>query len=295
VRAGSAACGGSTTGSLRVTPSCLACRARAVWQCRPVPSLSGLFPPCLAPPRPGSPQLQPGCCDSPAVGPFTPPSHTAPRGAPPCHRGAWPDACAADPAAPEAPSPAGPRPRPPPGASSHGCWRPTGRQPGGCRCGRPAGGTWSRACRGLSGSGRLARPPLGAHADRVEAGAGPVELALAAELVEQLVVGLLPHPGALPVVQPPPAGDRAAAAQLADGQQPPRDAGAQLVDDPGQTAAVIDAGAAAVAAWRCGQQGLDGLPQLLGDQGVGSEGHGRGSCRRAWRAARTGRSSETRS
>jgi hypothetical protein len=87
VRAGSAACGGSTTGSLLVTPSCLACRTRAVWQYRPVPSLSGLLPPCLAPPRKGCPQLQPGCCDSPAVGPFTPPGHTTPRGARPCrHR-----------------------------------------------------------------------------------------------------------------------------------------------------------------------------------------------------------------
>ena len=71
------------------TPSRLASRTRAVWQCRPVPSLSGLLPPCLAPPRPGCPQLQPGCCDSPAVGPFTPPGHTAPRGARPCRRAAW--------------------------------------------------------------------------------------------------------------------------------------------------------------------------------------------------------------
>ena len=31
----------------------------------------------------------------------------------------------------------------------------------------------------------------------------------------------LPHAGALPVAQPPPAGDRAAAAELADRQQPP--------------------------------------------------------------------------
>ncbi len=39
------------------TPSRLACRTRAVWQCRPVPSLSGLLPSCLAPPRQGCPQL----------------------------------------------------------------------------------------------------------------------------------------------------------------------------------------------------------------------------------------------
>jgi hypothetical protein len=50
------ACGGSITGSSR-TPSRLACRARAVWQCRPVPSLSGLLPPSPAPPEAGCPQL----------------------------------------------------------------------------------------------------------------------------------------------------------------------------------------------------------------------------------------------
>jgi hypothetical protein len=58
---------------------------------------------------------------------------------------------------------------------------------------------------------------------------------------------LLPHAGVLPVAQAPPAGDRAAAADLVGGQQPPGDAGAQLVDDAGQRGAVIDAGAAAVA------------------------------------------------
>jgi hypothetical protein len=104
------------------------------------------------------------------------------------------------------------------------------------------------------------QPPFGAHADRVEAGAGPVELALAAELVQQLLVELLPHAGVLPVAQPPPAGDRAAAAELAGGQQPPGDAGAQLIDDAGQAGAVVDAWAAAVAGWRGGQQRLDGLP-----------------------------------
>ena len=41
-----------------VTPFRLACRARAVWQCRPVPSLSGLLPPSPAPPGSGCPQLQ---------------------------------------------------------------------------------------------------------------------------------------------------------------------------------------------------------------------------------------------
>jgi hypothetical protein len=40
------------------TPIHHACRTRAVWQCRPVPSLSGLLLPPLAPPRLGCPQLR---------------------------------------------------------------------------------------------------------------------------------------------------------------------------------------------------------------------------------------------
>jgi hypothetical protein len=51
-------------------PSRLACRTRTVWRCQPVPSLSGLLPPSRASPRSGCPQLQPGCCDSPAAESF---------------------------------------------------------------------------------------------------------------------------------------------------------------------------------------------------------------------------------
>jgi hypothetical protein len=40
-----------------VTPSRLDCRAQAVWQYQPVPSLSGLLPPFLASPRSGFPHL----------------------------------------------------------------------------------------------------------------------------------------------------------------------------------------------------------------------------------------------
>jgi hypothetical protein len=71
-----------------------------------------------------------------------------------------------------------------------------------------------------------------------------------------------PDASALPITQPPPAGDRAVAAKFAGGQQPPGDAGAELVDDPGQSGAVVDAGPAATAAWGWGEQGLDGLPKL---------------------------------
>jgi hypothetical protein len=64
------------------------------------------------------------------------------------------------------------------------------------------------------------------------------------------------------------------------------------VDDADQGRAVLDTRAAAVTGWWGGQQRLDGLPQLLGDEIVSGD-HGGGSCGRAGRAARTGRSSET--
>ena len=99
-----------------------------------------------------------------------------------------------------------------------------------------------------TGLGPVRAPALRAHAQRVEARPRPVELAGAAELVQHQVVELLPHAGALPVTQPPPAGDGAAAAELAGGEQPPGDAGVELVDDAGQRGAIVDTGAAAVAA-----------------------------------------------
>ena len=54
------------------TPSRLACRTRAVWQCRPAPSLSGLLPPSPASPGSGCPRASSGCCDSPKEGSFHP-------------------------------------------------------------------------------------------------------------------------------------------------------------------------------------------------------------------------------
>ena len=60
------------------TPSRLACRTRAVWQCRPVPSLSGLLPtlPCAS--RVRLPSASPACCDRPKVESFHPhPVHGA--------------------------------------------------------------------------------------------------------------------------------------------------------------------------------------------------------------------------
>jgi hypothetical protein len=49
------------------TPFRLACRTQTVLQYRPVPSLSGLFPPSPATPGSGCPQLQSGCCDIPTA------------------------------------------------------------------------------------------------------------------------------------------------------------------------------------------------------------------------------------
>jgi hypothetical protein len=56
VGAGSSLEGLYSAGSSR-PPSRLACRTRVVWQCRPVPSLSGLLPPSPALPGSGCPQL----------------------------------------------------------------------------------------------------------------------------------------------------------------------------------------------------------------------------------------------
>jgi hypothetical protein len=57
-------------------------------------------------------------------------------------------------------------------------------------------GAWRAAC----AVGPVSSPPFGAHAQRVDAGARPVESALAAELVQQQVVQPLPDASALPVV-----------------------------------------------------------------------------------------------
>jgi hypothetical protein len=62
--------GGSTTGSCTRTPLRLACRARAVWRYRPVPSLSGLLPALPGVSQVRLPPASPGCCDSPTAEPF---------------------------------------------------------------------------------------------------------------------------------------------------------------------------------------------------------------------------------
>ena len=64
VRAGGSLEGRSTVGSSR-TPSRPASRTQTIWQCWPVPSLSGLLPPSPSSQGSGCPQLLPARCDEP--------------------------------------------------------------------------------------------------------------------------------------------------------------------------------------------------------------------------------------
>jgi hypothetical protein len=59
-----------------VTPLCLACRTRVVWQCRPVPSLSGLLPILPSTSSVRLPSASPDCCDSPERWVSHPPADT---------------------------------------------------------------------------------------------------------------------------------------------------------------------------------------------------------------------------
>jgi hypothetical protein len=54
----------------------------------------------------------------------------------------------------------------------------------------------------------------------------------------------LPHPGSLPIPQPPPTGHPAATAQLPSGEQPPGHPGPQHIDDRTQHSPVLDPGPA---------------------------------------------------
>src|SRR6266542_2802744 len=63
--------GGLPTGSALLTPSRLASRTQAIWQCWPGPSLSGLLPPSPAPPGSGCPQLQRPAATGRRRSPFT--------------------------------------------------------------------------------------------------------------------------------------------------------------------------------------------------------------------------------
>jgi hypothetical protein len=107
----------------------------------------------------------------------------------------------------------------------------------------------------------------GPHADRVDGGPRPVDLAVVAQPVQQPMKQGLPHPDGLPVAQPPPAGHAAAAAQLLGRQQPPGHPSPQHIDDPAQHCPVPDSGPTALGMGRLGwQQRLDGRPELVRDQ-----------------------------
>jgi hypothetical protein len=69
VRAGVSLEGRNNTGFSR-TPSHLASRTRTVWQCRPVPALSGLLPTLTRVPGIRLPPASAACCDRPPVESF---------------------------------------------------------------------------------------------------------------------------------------------------------------------------------------------------------------------------------
>jgi hypothetical protein len=103
------------------------------------------------------------------------------------------------------------------------------------------------------------------HTHAVDGRSGPVDLVVVAQPVQQPMVQGLPHPGLLPVPQPPPAGHAAAAAQLLGREQPPGHPGPQHLDDAAQHRAVLEPGPAALGMRRRGwQQRLDGVPDLIG-------------------------------
>src|SRR5579859_4314721 len=94
----------------------------------------------------------------------------------------------------------------------------------------------------------------------------PVDFACGIQLDQQSLMQCVPHPGLLPVAQPPPARDARAVAVLAR-QVLPRDPGVQNVQDPIEREAVIDRLATRVAATALADrdQRLDLGPQLVAD------------------------------
>src|SRR5271170_2472843 len=75
----------------------------------------------------------------------------------------------------------------------------------------------------------------------------PVDFAGSIQLDQQSLMQRVPHPGLLPVAQPPPARDPGAVAVLAR-KVLPRDSGMQYVQDPIECETVIDRLATRIAA-----------------------------------------------
>ena len=102
----------------------------------------------------------------------------------------------------------------------------------------------------------------------VDDGPGEVDRLLAPQPVQQQAVQCVPHAGPPPLVQAVPQG-HAAAAHLA-GEVLPGDAGLEYEQDAGEADAVVHPRVPALGAGLVpGQQGLDQLPQLVGDQRLG--------------------------
>ena len=121
-------------------------------------------------------------------------------------------------------------------------------------------GASSPACRDPSGSCRSFRPPFCGYARRVQARSRPLDPIGFAKAVEQDPVQASPHPGLLPVAQPPPAG-RAGPAALLSGERLPRDA---ALDDAREGRSVDKAWPTISRLRRFErQERLDGFPQLV--------------------------------
>src|SRR5829696_6202762 len=122
-------------------------------------------------------------------------------------------------------------------------------------------------------------PPDRAQAEGVHAHPRPVQPAGLAQLVQQQLLQPLEHPGVGPFGKAPPAGGRRAATELGDRQQRPGGGGAGHEQDRGHAGPIrYGAGRApAGVGGRRWQQGLEALPQRLGQEFVGQGGHERGS------------------
>ena len=121
----------------------------------------------------------------------------------------------------------------PPASWSHARWRPKVRRPRAARYALPQGGASCPGGRDRPDSGRFSRPFLRGDRTRVQAGAAPVQPGGVSQTLQEHLVQGGPHPGLVPVAQPPPARHARAAAHLR-GQQLPGCAGTQHKNNAGQ-------------------------------------------------------------